>query len=303
MKNVGFENLANRIGWLAAVALTAITMMTNTGMSTVLAQDSQDRIISQAQRAIRDQIISREGGRGQTVLFNRDASKENKSNLEVRVQGTGTLMGSNYSYGNNARDNTGRDGNQISRTFSYEAVVNNRYRNNANNVSGMRYDWNSGGAANGWGRSGNDRENSALSIYCASDNGRRHNCPVNINGGTVRLVNQRSGSNCVQGRNWGFNNTRIWVDRGCRADFEVSGGRSFDNNGYGNVNRPQGRVSYSGPIMNRRSDKALDVTERGMQDGANVQQWSYADQPNQNWDIIDLGNNEVAIITSTAAGS
>ena len=54
---------------------------------------------------------------------------------------------------------------------------------------------------------------------------------------------------------------------------------------------------YSGPIMNRHSDKALDVTEQGMQDGANIQQWSYADQPNQNWDLIDLGNNEVAIIS------
>ena len=49
--------------------------------------------------------------------------------------------------------------------------------------------------------------------------------------------------------------------------------------------------------MNRHSDKALDVTEQGMQDGANIQQWSYADQPNQNWDVIDLGNGEVAIIS------
>ena len=62
-------------------------------------------------------------------------------------------------------------------------------------------------------------------------------------------------------------------------------------------NRPNGRVSYSGPIMNRHSDKALDVTERSNQDGANIQQWSYADQPNQNWDVIDLGNGEAAIIS------
>jgi len=61
--------------------------------------------------------------------------------------------------------------------------------------------------------------------------------------------------------------------------------------------RPNGRVSYSGPIMNRHSNKALDVTERSNQDGANIQQWSYADQPNQNWDIIDLGRGEAAIIS------
>lgn len=76
------------------------------------------------------------------------------------------------------------------------------------------------------------------------------------------------------------------MDRGCRVDFEVSGVRGKDNYGRDNNrdnnrgdNRPNGRVSYSGPIMNRHSDKALDVTEQGLQDGANIQQWSYADQP------------------------
>jgi hypothetical protein len=90
-------------------------------------------------------------------------------------------------------------------------------------------------------------------------------------------------------------------------DFEVTGGRGSasngrdndrgdNNNGYRNVNRPDGRMSYSGPIMNRNSAKALDVTEQGTQDGANIQQWGYAGQPNQTWDVIDLGNNQVAII-------
>ena len=72
-----------------------------------------------------------------------------------------------------------------------------------------------------------------------------------------------------------------------------------DNNGRDNVagSRPNGRATYSGPIMNRHSNKALDVTERSNQDGANIQQWSYADQPNQNWEVIDLGNGESAIIS------
>lgn len=67
--------------------------------------------------------------------------------------------------------------------------------------------------------------------------------------------------------------------------------------GYNDKNRPNGRVTYTGPIMNRNSNKAMDVTEQGTQDGVNIQQWSYADQPNQNWDVIDLGRNEVAIIS------
>ncbi len=306
MKNIRVSNLANRTGLIAALALlTAI--LAGGSLSQVLAQDSDDRAINQAQRAVREQIINREGGRGQTVLFNRDATTEFKSNNEIRVRGTGTL--SNNSSNNDPRNNNARNNDGRSRGFSFEAIVNNRYRNNTNNVSGIRYDWR--GDWSGDGRDNDrrgDRDNRVQNIYCASDDGRRHTCPVNTNGGAVRLVNQKSGSNCVQGRTWGFNNAGIWVDRGCRADFEVDGGRGYGNNGngiggrdnnsgYGNATRPNGRVSYSGPIMNRHSDKALDVTEKGMQDGANIQQWSYADQPNQNWDVIDLGNNEVAIIS------
>lgn len=309
MKNIGIYIFAKRFRPLATVALFAAVLAVGASvrLHPVSAQDSNDRAINQAQRAVRDQIINREGGRGQTVVFNRDATTEFKSNTEIRVRGTGTLSNSNETRNNNQRDNNQRDNNQRnnnwgSREFSYEAIVNNRYRNNTSNVSGIRYDWRGGWSGNG---RNNDREGrggyGVQSIYCASDDGRRHTCPVNTSGSAVRLVSQKSGSNCVQGRTWGFNNNEIWVDRGCRADFEVGDGRSRDERenigGYGNANRPNGRVSYSGPIMNRHSDKALDVTEQGMQDGANVQQWSFADQANQNWDVIDLGNNEVAIIS------
>ena len=57
-------------------------------------------------------------------------------------------------------------------------------------------------------------------ISCSSDNGRRNYCPANIGRG-VQLTNQRSGSPCIQGQTWGYDRQRIWVDRGCRADFFV----------------------------------------------------------------------------------
>jgi Protein of unknown function (DUF3011) len=57
-------------------------------------------------------------------------------------------------------------------------------------------------------------------IYCASDDMRRHGCPVETRDGVV-LVRQRSGSDCIFGRTWGFDRGGIWVDRGCRADFEI----------------------------------------------------------------------------------
>ena len=303
MKKVRFIAMASRIGLFAAFTSLAI-MVAGVGISPVLAQDWDARAINQAQRAVRDQIMNQEGRRGQTVLFNRDATTDLDSNRKIRVRGTGTLSRVNDSRSNNSRDNNVRNNYARTRDFSYEAIINNRYRNNTNNVSGIRYDFQDSDSDNrrynDWGA---DRGDRAQSIYCASDDGRRNICLVNTNGATVRLVNQKSGSSCVQGRTWGYNNEGIWVDRGCRADFEVSGGRDYGNNdrdnrgGYSNAIRPDGRVSYSGPIMNRHSDKGLDVTEKGLQDGANIQQWSYADQPNQNWDIIDLGNNEVAIIS------
>ena len=57
-------------------------------------------------------------------------------------------------------------------------------------------------------------------VACSSDNGGRNYCPMNTGNG-VRLVNQRSGSPCVQGKTWGYDARGIWVDRGCRADFQV----------------------------------------------------------------------------------
>jgi hypothetical protein len=60
----------------------------------------------------------------------------------------------------------------------------------------------------------------AALIYCASDDMHRHGCPVDTHDG-VYLVRQRSGSDCIFGRTWGFDRGGIWVDRGCRADFEI----------------------------------------------------------------------------------
>jgi hypothetical protein len=60
-------------------------------------------------------------------------------------------------------------------------------------------------------------------IYCASDNGGRNTCPTDTRGG-VQLIRQRSGSACDFGRTWGYDRRGIWVDRGCRADFQIGGG-------------------------------------------------------------------------------
>lgn len=61
-------------------------------------------------------------------------------------------------------------------------------------------------------------------ITCSSNNGKRNWCP-NPTNGAVRLIRQRSGSPCRRGSTWGTQPGSIWVDRGCRADFEIRSGR------------------------------------------------------------------------------
>jgi hypothetical protein len=80
-------------------------------------------------------------------------------------------------------------------------------------------------------------------LYCASDDGRRNYCSADTRGG-VRLVRQRSGSPCIEGRTWGYTRNGIWVDRGCRADFETSARYSYnDRDPYG---RDRSRDRYYG---------------------------------------------------------
>jgi hypothetical protein len=57
-------------------------------------------------------------------------------------------------------------------------------------------------------------------ITCASNDGRRVYCDADTRDG-VQLVEQHSNVPCRQGSTWGYDRRGIWVDRGCRADFEV----------------------------------------------------------------------------------
>src|SRR3954449_1177810 len=57
-------------------------------------------------------------------------------------------------------------------------------------------------------------------ITCSSDDMHRNYCDVGPNSG-VRMVRQRSDARCTEGSTWGASRNQVWVDRGCRADFEV----------------------------------------------------------------------------------
>jgi len=67
---------------------------------------------------------------------------------------------------------------------------------------------------------GDWKSKAAALIYCPSDYMQRNFCPIDTRDG-VFIIRQRSESDCVFNRTWGYDRDRIWVDRGCRADFEI----------------------------------------------------------------------------------
>jgi hypothetical protein len=66
--------------------------------------------------------------------------------------------------------------------------------------------------------------------------------------------------------------------------------------GWNTGSRPNGRAEFTGPIVNRETGKVLDVAAQGYEDGANVQQWEWANQNNQVFEFINVGGNQFAIV-------
>jgi len=57
-------------------------------------------------------------------------------------------------------------------------------------------------------------------VRCNSNDGNRHYCAANTSAG-VTLTRQVSGSPCDRDRSWGVDRQGIWVDHGCRAEFQI----------------------------------------------------------------------------------
>ena len=139
-------------------------------------------------------------GYGQSITCSSNDGRRNYCNVNTRggVQMTRQISGSACVQG----QTWGWDGNGVwvDRGCRAEFMIGN-------------------GGGGGWGGGGNNRQ----SITCSSDDGRRNYCNANTHGG-VQMTRQISGSPCVQGQTWGWDNNRIWVDRGCRAEFITGNG-------------------------------------------------------------------------------
>lgn len=95
------------------------------------------------------------------------------------------------------------------------------------------YDWRRD-RDNDRGRGGSGR---TVSMTCSSNDGY-HSCAADSEILRVRMVNQRSGSACREGYSWGYRGSTLWVDHGCRADFELT---LRDQGGFGGF-RARGRT-------------------------------------------------------------
>ena len=80
-----------------------------------------------------------------------------------------------------------------------------------------------------------------VKVTCESEKNRSRECAMNTRGG-VRIVRQLSQTKCVEGVNWKVNRNAVWVDDGCRAEFESIGGYSGSGSGSGGGYRPSGSL-------------------------------------------------------------
>lgn len=116
-----------------------------------------------------------------------------------------------------------RRGVELVRQLSRSACI--RERNWGWNDQGV---WVSGGCrAEFRGRGGVGRVDGPAvvdtrPVRCESVDGGQRHCRIDTRGG-VRLVRQISRTACIEGRNWGVDRHGVWVQGGCRADFEASG--------------------------------------------------------------------------------
>ncbi len=66
-------------------------------------------------------------------------------------------------------------------------------------------------------------------VSCNSNDGHKKECAADLHGYVVRDVDQSSRTECVVGRNWGYDDRGVWVDDGCRANFIFDRGRGGDH--------------------------------------------------------------------------
>ena len=102
-------------------------------------------------------------------------------------------------------------------------------------------------------------------VRCESRGNHRNYCAADTRGG-VSLARQLGQAQCVQGRSWGFDARGIWVEAGCRAEFQVNA-----YNGMPNWGRNAGacfykEINYSGEYFCMRRGESYPNLPPGYND-------------------------------------
>ncbi len=93
------------------------------------------------------------------------------------------------------------------------------------------------------------------SLTCSSNDGGYRYCRADTQN-RVTLTRQISGSPCQQGYSWGFDYRGIWVDRGCRAEFQFGNNNSGggDNTGAAIAAGILGAIIVGSAIASQQDD-------------------------------------------------
>lgn len=113
-----------------------------------------------------------------------------------------------------------RNGVRLSRQLSSSDCVENRdWGHDGQGVwvaRGCRAEFRVGGEV----AAGKSATTPVTTVSCASSDRKRQRCDVEVKAG-VDLLRQLSKTRCIRDRNWGWDSGGIWVDHGCRAEFNV----------------------------------------------------------------------------------
>jgi hypothetical protein len=137
---------------------------------------------------------------------------------------------------------------------------------------------------------------SAQTIRCESNNNARNYCAADTRGG-VRLSRQISGPACTQGSSWGYDSNQIWVDYGCRADFEVLAPYGTDTSytPYGTYTIP------SGTQLSVRTNETIDSAKSTA--GQKFSAVMYADVRDSSGAIVVRRGSDVELVIRSTEGS
>ncbi len=122
----------------------------------------------------------------------------------------------------------------------------------------------------------------------------RTNCAANRSN-EVRFVRQLGETECTQNRTWGFDNNGVWVDQGCRAEFEVLGRARSSNETTGPT------TLVSGTELSIRTNELIDSDKASV--GQTFSAVVASDVVNSSGGvIIPRGADARLIIRSTSTG-